>query len=251
MIERELDENYPEHKTLSELAKDLDVSQSIITDILSGSTPDDSKTKAKINKYFKHDCFDLNSNSRMDNVYSEQYKINYDRYTRLLTYCSYLYEEEKDRRDSLNNTSKIYMAAQLFVLTVIGTKFIESKEVYAFTDSLKTITNTTPVIGHGLYVILVGSIVLFLVSFVLAVLVNKMWDRERLNDPEKVLYLIDQYSTENTLIAKIIADYAVASNRNHRINDFKASLLRYSLSAFMISILLLAVGLAGAMVLLN
>lgn len=251
-IERELDENNPAHKTLRELAKAIDISQKTINDILAGSIPKDSKTIEKIVDYFNQNTSQyFSNNTQLNSVNTEEYKIQNDRYTRLLAYCTYIYEEENDRRDILNNTSKIYMAAQIFILTIIGTKAIGADKIYTFFDSLKSYTNSSPFIGSIIYFIFFSSLVSFLASFVLAVLVNKMWDRERLNNPEKVLSSIGQFPTENMLIAKILADYAVASNRNHQINDSKASLLRCSLFSFMASIFSLVVGLIGTMIFLN
>ena len=181
----------------------------------------------------------------------EEYKIDHDRYTRLLAYCTYLYEEEKDRRDILHNTSKVYMAAQIFMFTILSAEVIGADKIYTFIDSLRLHANNSPLIGSSIILIFIVSLVSFLASFVMAVLVNKMWERERPNDPEEVLSSIGQYSTENMLMAKMTADYAVASNHNHQINDKKASLLKYSLLFFMVSIFLLALGLIGAILFLN
>lgn len=251
-IEREIDENNPAHKSLAGLANAIDVSQETINDILVGSIPKDSKTIEKIVNYFNQDNSQyFSNNNQLNSVNTEEYKINHDRYTRLLEYCTYLYEEEKDRRNILNNTSKIYIAAQLFILTIFGSKVIGADKIDTFFDSLKSYTNGSPFIGSIIIIIFCISVASFLASFVLAVLVNKMWDRERLNNPETVLYSIGQFSTENMLIAKMTADYAVASNRNHQINDSKASLLKHSLFSFMASIFFLVVGFIGMMISLN
>lgn len=199
--------------------------------------------------HFNSQC--SSADSQLSSVNTEEYKTNNDRYTRLLKYCEYLYEEEKDRRDILNNTSKIYMAAQIFVLTAFGTKVIGTDKVYTFLDSLRTYTETSPFIGSIISIIFFISLASFLSSFVLAILVNKMWNRERLNDPEKLLSSMGQFSTENMIIAKIMADYAISSNRNHQINDSKALLLRYSLFSFMVTIFSFVVGIISIIILLK
>ena len=100
---------------------------------------------------------------------TDKYEIDYKRYTCLFEHCKYLYEEEKDRRDVLNNTSKIYMAAQIFILSILGAKVIGANVAYTFFDSLELYYNSHPVVGLTIYIIILFSSFLFLLSFVLAI----------------------------------------------------------------------------------
>ena len=252
LIEHQVNENNPNRKSLPELANAIDVPQKTLKDILDGAIPSDNKTLEKIIDYFIKDfSHHISNNNPSDDKNTGEVQTNHARYTRLLEYCIYIYEEEKDRRNILNNTSKIYMAAQLFILTVLGSKIIGADKFFDSMHNIYKSTNNLSFNGTIIIMIFVVAIITFFFSFVLAVLVNKMWDRQRLNNPEELVSSIGQFPSENMLIAKMAADYAVASNTNHYVNDKKALLLKYSLFSFLASIFFIVFGFAGAIILTN
>lgn len=169
--------------------------------------------------------------------------LNQDRnfLLRLTEYFKYIYEEENKRRDILNNTTKIYLGAFAFVVG-IGIAKIETME--KLTSMVKILSDSIP---GGHYVSLLGtflfifSAILFFVSFVFTMLVVKMWKRERLCDPQEFVFRAMAMSNENRLLSAIIADYVVATNRNHWINEQKAKLLSQALLSLISSIIIFAI----------
>jgi len=155
-----------------------------------------------------------------------------DLLSRLLEYVKYLYEEENERRDVLNNTTKIFLGTYAFV---VGVGLIKIIAIENLPPILLYISNGP--IG-GKYIAFVATAMfllsggLFCASFLFTVLVVKIWKRERLCDPQQFVFRSMQMSDEPRLLSAIVADFVVATNRNHRINEQKARLLSKALFSF-------------------
>ena len=157
---------------------------------------------------------------------------------KLLDYCKYLYEGEKERRDVLNKTMRIYLAALGFAIGVVILKLTNI-------DKISALIQETSVHGQNIQIIIIAlfvvAAILFVLSFIFTLLVVKMWDRERLCDPESFVTKSASMETINTLLSSVIADYAVAANRNHNINEKKALLLSRALYSFLTSVLIFSI----------
>ncbi|MEW6444283.1 MAG: hypothetical protein AB1640_25340 [bacterium] len=155
-----------------------------------------------------------------------------DLLVRLAEYIKYLYEEENERRDVLNNTTKIFLGTFGFVVSVGVAKIASIEKLPSMIQGL---SNRAPA---GEYIALTSILLLFaaagllFASFLFTVLVVKMWKRERLCDPQRFVFRAMTMSNEARLLSAIVADYVVAANRNHRINEQKARLLSRALLSF-------------------
>ncbi len=158
---------------------------------------------------------------------------------RLLEHCKYVYEEEKERRDLLNNTTRIYLTAFGFS---IGVTVIKIGSIEKIPGLIRSISETSPLVGNVIgdvaTVILYGTVFLFFTAFICTILAVRMWKRERLCDPEKLLPFSLSMEKETELLSTIIADYVVATQRNYCINEKKARLLSKALLFFISAITL-------------
>lgn len=155
-----------------------------------------------------------------------------DLLARLAEYVKYLYEEENERRDVLNNTTKIFLGTFAFVVSVGLVKIAAIEKLPSMILGLSNGTLAGKYIALVCTLLLLASVGLFFASFLFTVLVVKMWKRERLCDPQGFVFRAMTMSDEARLLSAIVADYVVAANRNHRINEQKARLLSKALLSF-------------------
>ncbi len=164
-----------------------------------------------------------------------------DLLARLGEYVKYLYEEENERRDVLNSTTKIFLGTLGFVVSVGAAKVASIEQLPPLIGKLSNHA------AAGQYVAVISILLLFtaagllLASFLFAVLVVKMWKRERLCDPQRFVFRAMTMPNEARLISAMIADYVVAANRNHRINEQKARLLSRALLSFILGFMIFVV----------
>jgi hypothetical protein len=157
---------------------------------------------------------------------------------RLLEYCRYLYEEEKERTCRLEKKVEIYTAMLgggfWVVFTLIPTDRLSALiERHSIENHIGSIILST----------LILSFTLFLLSSIFTILVYRVRNFEWLCNPEKrALESIDM-KNENEFISSMIADYTIAANRNHEINDKKACLLSKAIFTLLTGIIFLAIGL--------
>ena len=155
-----------------------------------------------------------------------------DLLARLVEHVKYLYEEENERRDVLNNTTKIYLGAFTFVVGIVLVKIAAVEKLPSMILNLYNNAVGGKYIALAASMFFLAAAGLFCTSFLLTVLVLRMWKRERLSDPERFVFRAMTMSDEARLLSAIVADYVVAGNRNHRINEQKARLLSKALFSF-------------------
>ncbi len=150
----------------------------------------------------------------------------------LLEYCKHLYDEESNRTKRIEQKINI----QSFILGG-GVLVIFGIPIDKFTELL----NSSPLL-HGIIILILllffTSTCLFLFSSIFTILVYRVRIFERLCDPK--IIATDSVVSENTsdLLSKIIADYVIAANRNHEINNKKANYLSKALFSLLAGIIL-------------
>lgn len=159
---------------------------------------------------------------------------------RLLEYCKYIYEEEHQRTNRLNNAVKIYLT---FLTITLGIGILKIVPLAEIKNLLKSVSSLNP-IGPYLELIALSlfylSAILFGFSFIFTILVLKIWRFERLCDPKDTALKSISLGSENQLLSLITADYTVAANRNYLINEKKARLLSRALFCLISALLIFA-----------
>ncbi|RWI57032.1 MAG: hypothetical protein EOR16_15610 [Mesorhizobium sp.] len=122
----------------------------------------------------------------------------------------FLYEEENAREDTINQYSKTLLS-----LTTLYSGFV------IFVVEKMTMM-TLP-----MKIMFVATVASMLTGLVVTVWGSRLADFEGVNDPEKV---VDQYDDaedmpDEQFFDKRIADFAIATNRNSRVNDRRAKAL--------------------------
>ena len=166
-------------------------------------------------------------------------QIDRDILVRLLEYCKYLYEAEKERTSNLNNSVKVYIAFLTFILSVGAFKTLSIEKLVSLLKKA-SVDRTFAVFGIALFAL---SVLSLFISFVFTILILRIWRFERLSNPLVTAIRSVYMETENELLSALIANYIVASNRNHNINDQKAKLLSYALFSLIIGLALLVISL--------
>lgn len=173
-------------------------------------------------------------------------EVDNDILERLLEYCKYLYEEEKERTDRIEKKLNIFT----FVLggSVLGVLMLPIGKL--------SMLLSNPNEGVLVFVVLLfsASILLFLFSSIFTILVYKVRRFEMPSDPKIATIKSISMESKKDLLSAIIADYSIATNRNHDINDKKAShlskalifllagLVSFALSLFIFNITMLLKG---------
>lgn len=156
---------------------------------------------------------------------------------RLLEYCRYLYDEEKERTNRIEkkiDVFKIYLSGGVLVSLILP-----FGEVHSFVAKGVTIHPLGTIIT-SFYAL---SIFMFLSSFVFTVLIYKV---EQFESPAESSRLVDRALSakdEQEFISTIIADYSIAASRNHIINDKKAVYLSKAFFSFFMAVILVIVSL--------
>ena len=153
---------------------------------------------------------------------------------KLLDYCKFSYNEEKERRETLDKTMRIYLTALGFAIGVVILKLTSIEKISALIQENSGLGQNTQLLFNAFFIV---AMILFSMSFIFTLLVVKMWNRERLCDPEYFVTKAASMETINSLLSDIIADYAVAANRNHTVNEKKALFLSRALYLFLASLL--------------
>ncbi len=130
-------------------------------------------------------------------------------------YYKYLFERESSRYQELINRGKLFLSVitlYLGLLAVAADKSIPKLQAY-----------TLPAITYFI------GVALIVTALTLVVLAVGIYQHEKPSDPMK---MIDRYSetepTDSEFFDERIADFAVATERNARINDRRAALLRFA-----------------------
>ena len=175
----------------------------------------------------------------MQDELNEVNEVNRDILVRLLEYCKYLYEEEKERTNRLNDAVKVYIAFLTFILGVGAFKILTIDKLQQLLKNSPT-NRTFVIFGVVLFAI---SVLAFFTSFVFTILILRIWRFERLSNPRKISIKATFMENQNDLLSVIIADYIVACDRNHNINNNKASFLSRALFFLITGLVFLVISL--------
>lgn len=159
-------------------------------------------------------------------------------YTRLLGYCRQMYEEEKERTTRLNHAVTVYLGFTSFVVGYCVLKLVQLDEIAVLFNKQSPPIQMSYQQMTGVILFCV-SCALFAVSSTLTILVLKVWRFERLCDPQQVVMKSVRMESDTQLLLDMIADFAVAANRNYQVNEKKAKLLSYGLLTLMSGFILL------------
>lgn len=122
----------------------------------------------------------------------------------------FLYEQEDAREDTINQYSKTLLS-----LTTLYSGFVifVVEKMAAMTLPMK--------------IMFVATVASMLAGLIATVWGSRLADFEGVNDPEKVINQYDntEEMPDETFFDKRIADFAIATNRNSRINDKRAGSL--------------------------
>lgn len=155
-------------------------------------------------------------------------------FSRMLEYFQYNFEQEKSKTTHLNNTAKIYLTFQTFSLAAVFLKLNTEEHVAFFFDNL----NTKNII---LLLSVFLSILSIIISFIYTINELKIRRFERLCNPKDYIDKIDsrQLKTEHRVLSLMIADFAVATDRNYLTNQEKSKCLLKAFYYYIFGIILL------------
>lgn len=142
---------------------------------------------------------------------------------RIVEYCKYLYEEEKDRQSIIHNVVKVYMSFLTATFAAIAFVLFKTNVVNLFKADFAS--SKFILLGAIIFIL---SILFIVISFFLTIRILKVWRYERLCNPKIFALRSSVMGNEIEVLREIIYHYAVASNRNHKINDEKSDLLSYA-----------------------
>lgn len=151
---------------------------------------------------------------------------------RLLDYCKYLYEEEKERTSRIEKKINIF---SLFLGGGVLVSLVLPLEKLQFLLNGNILTQPLRLFGAISYIV---SLLAFLVSFLLIVSIYKVQKFETPSNPQTAVFKALRIETLNDFISNVIADYSIASTRNHEINDKKAKYYSRALVFFVLGVLL-------------
>jgi len=161
--------------------------------------------------------------------------MNGDVLESILHYSKYLYEEENERRDRLNNAVKVYIGILTFILGVVALRVgnLDQWSLFKY--------HNLAVVPIATFVLFGASGLTFLASFVYTILVLRMWPYKRLRDP--VTMAVESVFLDDLEMhtSSLISDYAVACNVNHTINNEKSRLLSRALAFLIVGLILLSI----------
>jgi len=164
---------------------------------------------------------------------------------RLLEYCKYLYEEEKERTSRIEkkiDVFRIYLGGGILLYLLPPIDKVHSSIT---SGKLSQLSGIVLIIFYSL------SLIMFVLSFVFTVLTYKVQKFERPADPTSVIRRSLDAKDENDFISTIIADYSVAATRNHEVNEKKAAYLGKSLLLFFLAVISMVVNIVLFKVLLH
>lgn len=152
---------------------------------------------------------------------------------RLVEYCRYLYEEEKQRTERIERKVNVFTVA-------LGGGFVAlllkspSERILSFID----FSQPTALLACIPFAI---SLLLFILSSFYTFLVYKVRKFERLSNPKEMATRAQSMADEAELLSAIIADYTVATNKNHDINENKAHHLSYALLCLLVALFFIVI----------
>ena len=151
----------------------------------------------------------------------------------LAEYCKYLYEEEKYRTERLERKVNVFAVALGGSFVAVFLKLPVGK--------MPSILDVSQLQGFIVTILFSISLLLFVLSSVFTFLVYKVREFERLSDPKKMAFKTQSMKDEVEILSAMIADYTVATNKNHKINEVKARHLSFALLSLLGALLLVVI----------
>ncbi len=164
---------------------------------------------------------------------SEQNKTR-DLLVRQHEYFQYLFEQEQKRAVSIVGGAKVHIAFLVFILGSVLLRLITPENIIAlFTDS------TVGAMARCIGVLMVTlSAITLIGAAVFTLFVMKIWLYDRLCDPIVRLGQTLLMEDELEVLSKSISDFAVATDRNNRVNNQRATYLGRGLNCLVVGTLL-------------
>ena len=179
-----------------------------------------------------------------DNMNEKQFlKTDREILNHLAEYCKYLYEEEKQRTERLERKVNVFAVALGGSFVAVFLKLPVGKMKYDLDVSQPQ--------GLIIAILLAVSLLLFILSSLFTFLVYKIREFERLSDPKKMAIKTQSMTHEIDMLSAMIADYTVATNKNHVINNNKARHLSYALLCLLGALLFVVITLLSSYITLT
>ena len=154
----------------------------------------------------------------------------------LLSFCKYLYEEERRRSERFHAAIKTYI---VIIGATLGGVTAVLKWAGINYESLQF--ENQHVVASLFLVSLSLAFISILLSFVLTVLVIKGWRIERLCDAEDFVLQVSENLSHQDMCEKIISCYAVAASRNAEVNEKKYRIFHGASLSYRIGMLFLVI----------
>jgi hypothetical protein len=154
----------------------------------------------------------------------------------LKEYTQYLYEEELQRAERFHNASKTYLIYIMFSFssTIAIIKALKVSPLQLLSRPMNKLSL--------IFLILISLALLFLVaSLIFISLVIKVWQTEKLCDPEKFALSSGKHGDKNQLIEEIIANFVIATKKYITVNINKGRYLSTASFFFRLGFILLCI----------
>jgi hypothetical protein len=152
---------------------------------------------------------------------------------RLVEYSKYLYEEEKARTERIERKLNLFgvMIGGSIIGVLVGIPFEKVGILYRTNRPLLIV----------LSFLLASSAGLLLLSSVFVFLVYRVRGFERPSDPKVTALKAMSMTGEGELLKTMVADYSVAANRSHELNNKKVRHLSHALESYLSAFVLFVI----------
>ena len=174
----------------------------------------------------------------------EQNKASINILAKQNEYFQYLFEQEQRRAASIVAAVKVYIA---FLVFILGSLFLKLAPINPVVEPPFNGSGPHWQMSIGISLMVLSSVT-FSAALFFAILVLKVWSYHRLCDPLDRLKDTLRMTDQLEVLSKSLCDYAIATSRNHKINNKRARYLSKALG-FLLSgaiLLLLAVTMLAA-----
>lgn len=156
----------------------------------------------------------------------------------LLEYCKYLYEEEKERTSRIEKKIDIFSA--FLGGGVLVSLILPSAKLQLLFDGNIMIHPLRLFVAASYFL----SFLAFFISFLFIVRIYTVQKFERPTDPHTIVSKAMRVEDISDFLSTKVADYSIATTRNHDINDKKAKHFSKALFFFLIGVLFSVVSIA-------
>jgi|GEM_PF-3810553 len=155
----------------------------------------------------------------------------------ILEHCREIFQEEKEQYTAINQTVRVYLAFQGFLLGIIVFNIFPAEKLYLYFQILKQSTQHQ-LSGFCFFV----SMVSFIISIIANMYILRVKNYEKLSDIDEFSDEAVKLPNEIDILEIIISNYTIASERNTKLNNNKASCLKLSHNCIFISIFMSLIG---------